>query len=274
MSLAPFAPSQWFNSLGDPLSYGKLYWYKAGTLIAKETYADSAQTVLHTNPIVLDSAGRANVWLIDNEAYDLVMQSADGSESKSVLGIVVGSGSGSGSSSGAFEIQSFTDGGMLVAGGADIWDDGCFVWILPAANLSAIKYFKMSSCGHAGGPGPGGKFAIYKFEGDGTAAERIYQGVIPDGSSIGVQSLSLDVTGSLFVAVACDAAGSTIIPELVKQTRLTTPSVTSAGFPDSFQYIGTHTHNADFPINQLPTVKGADPIYQMTKWMALGVVGA
>ena len=105
-------------------------------------------------------------------------------------------------------------------------------------------------------PWTGGKFAIYKFEGDRTAAERIYQGVIPDGSSIGVQSLSLDVTGSLVVAVACDAAGSTIIPELVKQTRLTTPSVTSAGFPDSFQYIGTHTHNADFPTNQLPTVKG------------------
>ena len=50
MSLAPLLLPSGFNSARGSAFLRKLYWYKAGTLIAKETYADSAQTVLHYEP--------------------------------------------------------------------------------------------------------------------------------------------------------------------------------------------------------------------------------
>jgi len=55
---------QFFDSNGDPLSGGKLYTYEAGTTTNKSTYQDDSGASAHTNPIILDSAGRvsAEVW--------------------------------------------------------------------------------------------------------------------------------------------------------------------------------------------------------------------
>lgn len=60
------AAAQFFDNNGDPLSGGKLYSYEAGTTTPQVTYTTSAGNVAHTNPIVLDSAGRVpsgEIWL-------------------------------------------------------------------------------------------------------------------------------------------------------------------------------------------------------------------
>lgn len=54
---------------GDPLSGGKIYTYITGTDTPKATYTNSVGNVANTNPVVLDSAGRANIWLALDALY-------------------------------------------------------------------------------------------------------------------------------------------------------------------------------------------------------------
>jgi hypothetical protein len=50
--------AQFFDNNGNPLSGGKIYTYEAGTTTPLATYTSSTGNTAHTNPIVLDSAGR------------------------------------------------------------------------------------------------------------------------------------------------------------------------------------------------------------------------
>jgi len=57
--------AQFFDNNGVPLSGGKIYSYEAGTTTPLATYTSSAGNVAHTNPIILDSAGRVpggEIW--------------------------------------------------------------------------------------------------------------------------------------------------------------------------------------------------------------------
>jgi hypothetical protein len=66
--LSPIGGAGWqfFNNDGTVLSGGKLYTYIAGTSTPKASYTTSAGNIAHTNPIILDSAGRVpsgEIWL-------------------------------------------------------------------------------------------------------------------------------------------------------------------------------------------------------------------
>jgi len=54
---------QFFDDNGDPLSLGKLYTYTAGTNTPKATYTDAGGLTPNANPIILDSAGRAVIFI-------------------------------------------------------------------------------------------------------------------------------------------------------------------------------------------------------------------
>jgi hypothetical protein len=61
------AAAQFFTNSGVVLSGGKLYTYAAGTTTPKVTYTSSSGSTAHTNPIILDSAGRVpggEIWLL------------------------------------------------------------------------------------------------------------------------------------------------------------------------------------------------------------------
>lgn len=63
LALCPQPKLQFFGNDGLPLNGGYLYTYVAGApSVPKATYSDAIGTA-NTNPIVLDSAGRAAVWL-------------------------------------------------------------------------------------------------------------------------------------------------------------------------------------------------------------------
>ena|SRR3990167_8983652 len=73
-------PSPWFVGLddnGDPVAAGLLYTYEAGTSTNKATYQDSAGAVANANPVVLDAAGRAVVYL-GSGGYKFVLKTAAG----------------------------------------------------------------------------------------------------------------------------------------------------------------------------------------------------
>lgn len=77
-ALSPSPKQQFFNASGQPLVGGKVYTYAAGTSTPLATYQDSSGTVSNTNPIILDSRGECNLWLLPTTAYKFVLKdSAD-----------------------------------------------------------------------------------------------------------------------------------------------------------------------------------------------------
>jgi len=67
---APYC--QFFDSNGDPLSGGKVWTYTAGTTTPKNSYTTSSGLVANTNPVILDSAGRADIYLIGSYRIDVL----------------------------------------------------------------------------------------------------------------------------------------------------------------------------------------------------------
>ncbi len=75
-SLLPEPKIQFFDNNGAPLNGGLVYTYNPGTLIAKDSYTTNAGTVAHPNPVVLDSAGRASIWL--SGYYRIILRDSAG----------------------------------------------------------------------------------------------------------------------------------------------------------------------------------------------------
>ena len=69
---------QYLTNGGLPLAGGKLYSYQAGTSTPLATYTDRSGSVANANPVVLDAAGRADIWLSVNVAYKLVLEDSAG----------------------------------------------------------------------------------------------------------------------------------------------------------------------------------------------------
>ena len=78
VNLSPFANpgAQFFDDNGVPLSGGKIFTYAAGTTTPKATYTDYLGGTAHTNPIILDAAGRppSEVWLNYGDAYKFILK--------------------------------------------------------------------------------------------------------------------------------------------------------------------------------------------------------
>ncbi|MGM0614760.1 MAG: SGNH/GDSL hydrolase family protein [Pseudomonadota bacterium] len=53
----------WDNSTGKPLAFGKVYTYAAGTNTPKATYYSEDATVTNPNPVILNGAGYADIYL-------------------------------------------------------------------------------------------------------------------------------------------------------------------------------------------------------------------
>ena len=61
-TLLPPGEQVFLDANGKPLAGGSVYFYIPGTTTPKTTWTNSAQTIQNTNPVVLDSAGRAIVY--------------------------------------------------------------------------------------------------------------------------------------------------------------------------------------------------------------------
>lgn len=66
------APFVGLDNNGNPVSGGKLYTYAAGSTTPLTTYSDASLTTPNLNPVILDSAGRATVFL-QQRAYKFVL---------------------------------------------------------------------------------------------------------------------------------------------------------------------------------------------------------
>ena len=72
-------PHQTFvDAFGSPCTGCLLYTYSAGTTTPLPTYTDSTGAFQNTNPIVLDAAGGAQIWVLTASPYKFVLQTATG----------------------------------------------------------------------------------------------------------------------------------------------------------------------------------------------------
>lgn len=80
LSLFAGAGAQFFDNNGNPLTGGKIYTYAAGTTTPVVTYTTNSDAAPHTNPIVLDSAGRVpsggEIWLSTGVGYKFVVKTS------------------------------------------------------------------------------------------------------------------------------------------------------------------------------------------------------
>jgi hypothetical protein len=112
VSLSPFygVGGQLFNNNGDPLAGGKIYTYLAGTTTNAATYTTAAGNIAHTNPIILNGAGRVpsgEIWLLFNTAYKFVV-----TDSNDVL---IGSFDNIGGISTGANVQNYTGDGVTTS---------------------------------------------------------------------------------------------------------------------------------------------------------------
>jgi len=70
---------QFFDNNGNPLAGGKIYTYAAGTTTNQATYTSASGIIAHSNPIILDAAGRVpsgEIWLTDGLQYKFVIKTS------------------------------------------------------------------------------------------------------------------------------------------------------------------------------------------------------
>lgn len=75
-TLLPNGMQVFLDNNGRPLANGKVYFYAPGTTTKSTTWQDSKKAAANTNPVILDSAGRATIY--GYGTYRQVLQSSAG----------------------------------------------------------------------------------------------------------------------------------------------------------------------------------------------------
>lgn len=92
-SLLPNAMQTFFDNNGKPLTSGTVTFYIPSTSTLKATWKDAGETILNTNPVVLDAAGRAVIYGSGN--YRQVLKDRNGNTIWDKLTSSAGTGGGS-----------------------------------------------------------------------------------------------------------------------------------------------------------------------------------
>ena len=72
--LVPNGKAGFVDANGRPLAGGKIYFYSVGTSTPKDTWQDVNETVLNTNPVILNARGEASIY--GSGAYRQVVRDA------------------------------------------------------------------------------------------------------------------------------------------------------------------------------------------------------
>ena len=74
-NVMPTPVQQFLDNDGNPISAGKLYTYASGGSTPLQTFTDSNLGTPNANPVILDSAGRAAVFL-SSSSYKFVLHTS------------------------------------------------------------------------------------------------------------------------------------------------------------------------------------------------------
>jgi hypothetical protein len=120
----PWVKAQWFDNDGDPASGYQLFTYEAGSATKLATYSDVDLAVPNTNPIILDSAGRATIFLSALSYKFVLSDDTDTDPPTSPLWTVDNVAANSSGASGSAQDITGTAGEALVATNAVFESDG------------------------------------------------------------------------------------------------------------------------------------------------------
>lgn len=76
-ALSPWIKFDYSDGNGNPLAGGKVCTYLNGASTKTDTYTDATGAIPNTNPVILDAAGRADIWLDTNVVYKFVIKDAN-----------------------------------------------------------------------------------------------------------------------------------------------------------------------------------------------------
>lgn len=173
-SLLPNGEQTFLDSNGAPLASGSVYFYVPSTSTPKDTWQDSGQNTLNTNPVLLDSAGRAIIYgsgtyrqvvkdVLGNTIWDQLTADPSGTTS-----------SWGGTSGGTANAQTVSGGGFSASSGQVIWflvgNTNTASTTLQVGTSSPIAVYKDISTGPS--PLTGGELVANNVAGvvyDGTA---------------------------------------------------------------------------------------------------------
>lgn len=94
-NLSPFPVMQFLDQNGEPLANGKVYTYAAGGPSDElVTYDDAGEGTPNPIPVVLDSAGRAPIWINESQRYYWSLTDSKGVEQWTADNIGLGSQAG------------------------------------------------------------------------------------------------------------------------------------------------------------------------------------
>lgn len=79
VTLAPIPQFFALDSSGRPLGFGCVFAFQSGTTTPIATYTDASGVTPNTNPVILNAAGSANIWLLSGQAYTLRVKGFGGS---------------------------------------------------------------------------------------------------------------------------------------------------------------------------------------------------
>lgn len=69
--ILPWIRAQFFDDDGAPLAGGYVAFYEAGTTNYQDVYESYGATEAQSNPVALDSAGTASIWI--DGTYDIAV---------------------------------------------------------------------------------------------------------------------------------------------------------------------------------------------------------
>lgn len=122
---APFVKPQYFDANGNPCNGCQIFVYLSGTSTKTTTYSEATLSSANTNPIVLDSAGRAAIFLTPGTAVKFILApSTDTDPPAAPYWTVDGVQAIPPSSTAADSDATATAGESLAAGDAVYWSDG------------------------------------------------------------------------------------------------------------------------------------------------------
>ena len=79
MATGTVIPAPVFTAIdanGDPVSGGKLYTYVAGTTTPQKTYSNVGLTSENANPVVMDSSGRATIYVTTGSSFKYLLKTS------------------------------------------------------------------------------------------------------------------------------------------------------------------------------------------------------
>ena len=200
-SLTPTPKQQFTDSSGVPLVGGLLYTYTAGTSTPVTTYQDQAGSVPNANPIVLDSRGECDLWLVSG-SYKFVLKTSGGTTIWTVdnidTSIAISSGTINGATIGLTTpaAAKFTD---LTATGNTLLGDAQ-TNTLNVGNGDIIK----DASGNTG-IGTGATSLTHKLRVMGGSTTNYGGGEVSTCTAYGTDALKVNASGAQSVAVGMNA---------------------------------------------------------------------